>query len=312
MNETASTEGPARRFLHFCYCCEDTDQVSNFFVEGLHLKEVMRNPLHPSDGSLLGIDGEIVSGAAFLYDRRGPRTSPSIEVQEWVSPKMVGRPRQDPTEVGMQALGISTSRASRVVESLREAGASLLASGATPWTGEWYTVADPNGVVLDIVDDPTVPADESRIRHLRIAVSDLATSIPWYRRMGFVDVDRHELRSASFLSSTLESVELTVQRMRLPDEACEVVLMQWHDPVGHGRHPSVANHAGLYRTAVGVDDTRRSYDEFRAAGVEFVREPREVELTGTKVPDMWICFLDDPDGVPYEFVQRPRSAFRPG
>jgi hypothetical protein len=26
---------------------------------------------------------------------------------------------------------------------------------------------------------------------------------------------------------------------------------------------------------------------------------------------MWICFLNDPDGVPFEFVQRPRSAFRP-
>ena len=28
------------------------------------------------------------------------------------------------------------------------------------------------------------------------------------------------------------------------------------------------------------------------------------------VPDLVICFLSDPDGVPYEFVQRPRSAFR--
>jgi len=26
---------------------------------------------------------------------------------------------------------------------------------------------------------------------------------------------------------------------------------------------------------------------------------------------MWICFLSDPDGVPFELVERPRSAFRP-
>jgi catechol 2,3-dioxygenase-like lactoylglutathione lyase family enzyme len=72
-----------------------------------------------------------------------------------------------------------------------------------------------------------------------------------------------------------------------------------------------ANTAGLYRTAVGVDDTRASYDEFLSAGWVFEREPRQVELEGTAVPDMWICFLNDPDGVPFEFVQRPRTAFRP-
>jgi len=47
-----------------------------------------------------------------------------------------------------------------------------------------------------------------------------------------------------------------------------------------------------------------------AAGWKFDRAPVSVELTGTPVPDMWICFLSDPDGVPFEFVGRPRSAFR--
>lgn len=307
---STSWEGPARRFLHFCYCCEDTDQVSNFLVEGLRMKEVMRNPLHPSDGSLLGIDGEIVSGAAFVYDRRGPRVSPSVEVQEWVSPRMVGRPRQDPTEVGMQALGVAVNGARAVADDLTAAGAVVLASGRSPWTGAWFTIADPNGVLIDLVDDPDVPEGESRIRHLRIAVTDLEVSLPWYRRMGFVEVDRHEIADADFLSSAMGSVRATAQRLRLPDEPCEVVLVQWHHPTGHGRHPEPANHAGLFRTAVAVDDTRESYRLFVAEGVEFVREPREVELTGTKVPDMWICFLNDPDGVPFEFVQRPRSAFR--
>jgi hypothetical protein len=61
---------------------------------------------------------------------------------------------------------------------------------------------------------------------------------------------------------------------------------------------------------VGVDDTRASYDELRSEGIGFDRAPELVELNGTPVPDMWICFLSDPDGVPFEFVQRPRDAFR--
>lgn len=48
-----------------------------------------------------------------------------------------------------------------------------------------------------------------------------------------------------------------------------------------------------------------------AAGVSFDRAPTSIELRGTPVPDMWICFLSDPDGVPFELVERPRSAFRP-
>ena len=109
----------------------------------------------------------------------------------------------------------------------------------------------------------------------------------------------------------VDAAAADVVRLRLPDEPCEVVLVQWTTPRSHGRHPEHANQAGLFRTAVGVDDTVKAYNEFLAAGWTFEREPRQVELSGTKVPDMWICFLNDPDGVPFEFVQRPRSAFRP-
>jgi catechol 2,3-dioxygenase-like lactoylglutathione lyase family enzyme len=73
---------------------------------------------------------------------------------------------------------------------------------------------------------------------------------------------------------------------------------------------SEPNHAGIYRTAVGVDDTRAAHAALVEAGVEFDRDPISVELKGTPVPDMWICFLSDPDGVPFELVGRPRSAFR--
>ena len=70
------------------------------------------------------------------------------------------------------------------------------------------------------------------------------------------------------------------------------------------------NHAGLFRTAIGVDDTRAAHRAMSAAGWTFDRAPMRIELKGTLVPDMWICFLSDPDGVPFELVERPRSAFR--
>ncbi len=305
-------EPPARRFLHICYCCSSTDAASEFFSQGVGLREVMRNPIHPSDGSLLGIDGEIVSGAAFLYDARGPRTSPSVEVQEWVRPGLIGRPLSDPTAVGMQAVGFATADPAATIEAMVSRGAKVVARGAVPWAQEWSTLADPTGALIDIVGDARVPVGESRFRHLRITVTDLEVSLPWYHGMGFVDVDNHVLEDGSFVGVTGSSdVRGRACRLRLPDENCEVVLVEWTTPRSHGRHPVPANQAGWYRTAVCVDDTRASYEEFLGLGWTFEREPREVELEGTKVPDMWICFLNDPDGVPFEFVQRPRSAFRP-
>lgn len=304
-------QGPARRFLHICYCCADTDAVVNFFVEALGMREVMRNPLHPSDGSLLGIEGEIVSGAAFVYDSRGARTSSSLEIQEWVHPTMVGDPLSDPTAVGIQAVGFAVADATETVNSMVRHGAHLVGSGSSPWVVNWSTMADPFGTRVDVVEDPSVPRGEVRLRHLRITVSDIERSTQWYEGLGFRLVADHELADGEFLGLRSErSVTGFVRRMRLPDERCEVVLTAWSEPHSHGRHPALANHAGLFRTAVSVDDTRESYRRFVEAGWTFEREPRLVELEGTNVPDMWICFLNDPDGVPFEFVQRPRSAFR--
>ena len=307
---TESIEPPARRFLHMCYCCDDTDAVVRFYESALDLKEVMRNPLHPSDGSLLGLEGEIVSGAAFVYDRRGPRTSSSLEVQQWVSPRMIGEPMSDPTHVGMQSLGFTVPDLDRGIERCGTHGASVLHRGVTPWGTESVVLADPFGTRFDLSAESGLEEGQSRLRHLRITVTSLDRSLPWYRGMGFADVDEYEFSDGSFLG--VIGGRGRVARLRLPDEACRVDLYEWIDPRSHGRHPVAANTAGLYRTAVGVDDTRASYERFLAEGWTFEREPRQVELGGTNVPDMWICFLNDPDGVPFEFVQRPRSAFRPG
>jgi len=89
-----------------------------------------------------------------------------------------------------------------------------------------------------------------------------------------------------------------------------VRLIHWHNPAGHGEHYAEPYHAGIFRAALGVDDTRASYEHLTGTGAEFDRPPMQVELSGTPVPDMWITFISDPNAIPYEFVQRPRSIFR--
>ena len=301
---------PARRFLHVCYCCDATAPVTALFVDRLAMRNTMSTTPARSGGAIFGLPGEVLSSAAFVYDARGPRTSPAIEVQAWVDPPLVGTPVRDPTAVGIQALGVAVPALDDACRSLTAAGCAVVAEGASPFGVHWATVRDANGVTLDMVEDGAVAGGETRLRHLRITVTDLGASVPWYEALGFDVIERAHLDDAGFLGVEGE-VDVEVVRLRLPDEPFEAILLEWAAPRSHGRHASEPNHAGLYRTAVGVDDTRAAHAAMSAAGVVFDRGPMAITLRGTPMPEMWICFLSDPDGVPFELVERPRSAFRP-
>lgn len=300
---------PAHRFIHVCYCCADAEPVTQFLVDGLAMSHAMSTPIARSSGAVLGLPGDIEGGAAFVYDARGPRTSPAIEVQTWIDPPVSGIPVDDPTAAGIQALGISVADLHATTDRLRGLGCAVMGTGRSPFGTEWTTLRDARGVTFDMVADATVPGDETRMRHLRITCTNLERSLPWYEGLGFRVLATEAMKDASFLG-VIDEVDVQAVRLRLPDEPFEALLLQWREPASHGHHTSEPNHAGLFRTALGVDDTRASYAAMAAAGWTFDREPMLVEMHGTPVPDLWICFLSDPDGVPFELVQRPRDAFR--
>jgi catechol 2,3-dioxygenase-like lactoylglutathione lyase family enzyme len=292
--------------------------VIGLLVDGLGMRNTMSTPMERFPGAVLALPGEVEASAHFVYDARGPRTSPAIEVQQWGDPAVEGEPVTDPTAIGMHAIGIAVPDLDAAVAALAARGCTTVTrsgaspvpgTGQPPESGPWATVADPKGVRIDLVADPAIPVGESRFHHVRINVTDLDGSIPWYEGLGFELLERGPLTAATHLGVE-GPVHAEVARLRLPDEPFEALLVQWDEPAGHGRHPANANHAGLFRMALGVDDTRAAHDGLVAAGWAFDRAPIEVALNGTPVPDMWIAFLQDPDGVPFELVQRPRSAFR--
>src|SRR4051812_20666112 len=115
----------ARRFLHCCYCCDDFDAAVAFLTDGLGLKLFMRTTGGSFDGASLGLDGLVEANVGFVYDARGPRTSPAIEVQAWVKPPAVGEPHVAPTAIGVQALGIALSDINRAITRIEGAGANV-------------------------------------------------------------------------------------------------------------------------------------------------------------------------------------------
>ena len=302
-------EPAARRFVHICYCCDDADVVTDFFVQGLRMKNTMRTPDEYGSGEILGIDRMIRSLGSFVYDQRGPRVSPAIEVQAWFDPAPVGEPSTDPFEIGIKALGIAVPSLSGGVADLLALGCRVVADAAAPSGERQITLLDARDVTLDLVEDAAIDAAATRLHHLRVTVSDLDRSVGFYVALGFDVVERGPLVDARFVGVD-DPVDGEWARLRLPDEPFELRLHQWSSPAGHGRHYAEPFHRGIFRAALAVDDTRGSYDRLTEAGMDFDRPPMQYELHGTPVPDMWITFVSDPDGIPFEFVQRPRSAFR--
>jgi catechol 2,3-dioxygenase-like lactoylglutathione lyase family enzyme len=279
------------------------------FVDGLAMRNTMSSPAGASSQDLLGFGREVTGGADFVYDARGPRGGPAIEVNYWVDPPVVGSPHRDPATVGLHAVGFSVPNLEQAVSRLDALGCNVIGPGPSPFGDAWTSLRDPRGVVIDLVNDTSLPADETRLRHLRGTVSDMATSVSWYEGLGYKVIARTNVTDGSFVGQDDTTLAQAV-RLRLPDDPFEVFLMHWETPETHGSHYAEPNHAGLYRVALCVDDTRAAYHEMSSEGWTFARPPELVELKGTPVPDMWICFLRDPDGVLYEFVERPRSAFR--
>ena len=308
-SEALSIEKPARRFLHICYCCDDDQEVADFLIAAFDLVPVMRTADQYNPGTVLGLDYEVHSIGNFIYDRRGPRTSPAIEVQGWYDPVTVGKPPADGLHMGVNALGLAVPSVDATLDRLKDLGCTVLADGSSPTAARFASVRDARGVTLDVVEDESLQEGESQLNHLRINIARIDESLVFYEMLGFELLSRTPFTDGSF-AGVDGAVEAEMARLRLPDEPFEIHLIEWTTPSSHGAHPTDPFHAGLFRAALGVDDTRASYEYLKGTGATFDREPLQVELPDTPVPDMWITFITDPSGVPWEFVQRPRSIFR--
>jgi catechol 2,3-dioxygenase-like lactoylglutathione lyase family enzyme len=296
----------ARRFLHCCFCCPSAEDTARLMTEAFGLQVTMQTSPGKTDGRILGLPGDMEADTRFAYDARGPRVSPAIEIQQWIDPPLVGDAYPDPNHVGFHAIGIAVGSLDRALERATRLRATVVGR-----LDGYALVRAADGVAIDVVETADLSADDTRMHHLRATCSDLDRSIEWYTAIGFLLVERDDdaVAPAALWGTTIDG-RVASARLRLPDEPFSLVLHQWREPSSFGQPYETANHRGMYRTAICVDDTRAAHQRLLDAGWTFDAAPEQVELQGTPVPDMWIAFLSDPDGLPYEFVERPRSAFR--
>jgi catechol 2,3-dioxygenase-like lactoylglutathione lyase family enzyme len=266
----------------------DVVVAAAFYADLLGLAPGMKTDRVATDGRSLDFPGTVTSEVWFMYDARGPRASPALELAEWVDPATEGQHPVEPHHLGLWSVGYG------VPSFAGEPGEEI---GALPVQGELRQVRrvfDLDGVPVELVESG---GESPTFSHLRLNCADLEASTQWYRQLGFVTTGHF----ADDVAATRASLQPAA------DASFSLELTQWHDPAPVGQAASNANHRGLYRIALGVDDVVAAHAALSAVW-DGVPEPIFVPLPGTRLGGVVVMFLHDPDGIVVELVGRPRTS----
>jgi catechol 2,3-dioxygenase-like lactoylglutathione lyase family enzyme len=311
------SEDLARRFLHINLNCESLDETEGLYAGKLGLSARMRTDASvATDGSILGLGGETYCETSFLYDSRGGRGGCALEAIEYRSPALKRDPSSDPARPGIRSTLMTVGDLAGTVTELRDAGVTVgepvdgLISGAKS-----VLATDPDDMVIELAEIPSDdPSGGALFGGVRIAAIDALATGEFLTAIGFeevqaptrVDVAGDQLHPGG----SADAVECLVSRYAVPEDGHQFTLtvVQHPDTRHQDPVPWGGNHQGLYRCAMRVEDTEKALAAVPHS-VEVMGDPVWCPLPGTKIEGLYIAFLRSPDGVVFEFVERPLKFF---
>jgi len=306
----------ARRFLHVNLNCVSLDATERVYGDVLGLNARMRtDPKVATDGTILGLDGETFCATSFLYDARGGRGGCALEAIEYYSPALSRDADIDPARPGIRAAQFAVADLDGAVSALR--GAGLIAGDPVDGllgVGKSVLALDSDGVVIELTELPA-GADASKgalFNGIRIAAIDAAATGKFLTDIGFQEVDAPKtvpLTGAQLAPGGSGETDCVVARYALAEDGHQFTLVVVQHPSTEPRPvPWGGNRQGLYRCALRVENV---HDALAAVpdSVERMGDPVWCPLPGTKIDGLHIAFLRSPDGVVFEFVERPLAHF---
>jgi catechol 2,3-dioxygenase-like lactoylglutathione lyase family enzyme len=308
----------ARRFLHVNLNCASLEAAEAFYADGLGLSARMRtDSAVPTNGSILGLEGETYCATSFLYNARGGRAGCALEIIDYRTPALRRDTSADPLRRGIRSTLMT-------VPDLHEAVAVLRAAGATvgdPVDGlisesKAVLAVDPDGVVVELAQSTHAgdAAAGALFSGIRVAAGDLGATGEFLTAIGFLEAQPPTTMTVSGQQlapgGSAERAECTVARYALAEDGHRFVMTVVAHPETAASDPVPwgGNHQGLYRCALRVDSVEKALDQVPNS-VERMGDPVWCPLPGTKIDGLFIAFLRSPDGVVFEFVERPLKYF---
>lgn len=309
----------ARRFLHVNLNCESLDATERVYCDVLGLFARMRtDPNVATDGTILGLDGETYCTTAFLYDARGGRGGCALEAMEYRSPPLAHDPSIDATRPGIRSALLAVADVDGAAAALRGVGLTVgdRVDGLI-CDGKAVLAIDHSGVVIELTELPSgVDAGRGAMFDgIRINAIDATATGTFLTAIGFQEIEAPQVRpvAGAQLSpgGSAEAPDCVVARYALPEDRHQftVVVVQ-HPSTAPTPVPWGGNRQGLYRCALRVENVHDALAQVPDS-IERMGDPVWCPLPGTKIEGLHIAFLRSPDGVVFEFVERPLAHFSP-
>jgi catechol 2,3-dioxygenase-like lactoylglutathione lyase family enzyme len=305
----------ARRFLHVNLNCESLSVAEELYGGALGLQARMRtDPTVPGEGAMLGLEGQTYTATSFLYDARGGRNGCALEAIEWLSPPLNFDSDTDPARPGIRSALFTVADLEGAAGRLREAGVVVGNPVAGLISGTKSVLAqDADGVVIELAESPNeMPG--ALFDGIRIAAIDATATAEFLSAIGYAEVQpptRTDVAGDQLApGGPADPVECVVARFALPEDGHQFSLtVVQHPDTREHPVPWGGNRQGLYRCALRVENVERALSALPDS-VEPQGDPVWCPLPGTKIEGLYIAFLRSPDGVVFEFVERPLSFFR--
>lgn len=313
-----ASEDLARRFLHVNLNCASLDATEGLYAGKLGLSARMRTDSEvPTDGSILGLDGETYCATSFLYDPRGGRGGCALEAIEYRSPALKRDESTDPVRPGIRSVLFVVDDFEGTAASLRAAGVVVgdAVNGLISGTKS-VLMFDPDGAVIEIAESAGgVEASKGALfSGIRIGAIDAHATGDFLTTIGFDEIEAPASISVSdeqlAPGGSAESAECVVARYALPEDGHQFSVTVVAHPRTEPRPvPWGGNQQGLYRCALRVESVEKALSVL-PTWIEPQGDPVWCPLPGTKIDGLYIAFLRSPDGVVFEFVERPLKHFR--
>lgn len=304
----------ARRFLHVNLNCESLAATEALYCDVFGLSARMRGDASvPNDGRILGFDGQTYCATSFLYDCRGGRGGCALEAIEWHTPALQPGSDADPVRPGIRSALFKVGDLGAVAGALRDAGVRVSDPVAGLISGTKSVLAvDADEVVIELAEVPEY-APTALFSGVRISAVDTVTTVKFLTDIGFTVVDPPTVVAVAGEQLSPDGagipVDCVLARVALPEDSHQFgITVVQHPDTGSHPLPEGANSQGLYRCALRVENVEKALAVLPDS-IEPQGDPVWCPLPGTKIDGLYIAFLRSPDGVVFEFVERPLSFF---
>lgn len=244
------------------------------------------------DGTMMGLSEATSSVTAFVWDERGPRAAPALELVGWSDPFTV--PAGPEERTGFSAIGYRVPNLAAATHALEELGGSVIHElEVRGRVVPAVLLTDPDGVRVEVIEvrGSELDGNGPALAYERVLVTDLERSLEWYASIGF---------ESRYVGAGCASIAL-------PEDP--TFSLEFTEDPELSPSSARANEQGLYRIALAVEDVAEAGAALQARDPS-TPDPVFIPMEDTPTGGFTVLFLTDPDGTVVELVSRPRAEVR--